>query len=104
MVRSRGYTQETALSQRVQDWKDVIQPELLRLVKHPPWLQPCCRPLLSCCPLSCRRSVQPLTSTTTATEWWQRWAALVIAALLPPSLLVWTTLRPVNICWLRCSW
>lgn len=32
MVNSRGYTQETALSQRVHDWKDAIQPELLRLV------------------------------------------------------------------------
>ncbi|CAF95061.1 unnamed protein product, partial [Tetraodon nigroviridis] len=35
VVSSRGYTQETALSQRVQDWKDAIQPELVRLEERP---------------------------------------------------------------------
>lgn len=32
VVNSRGYTQETALSQRVKDWKEAIQPELARQV------------------------------------------------------------------------
>ncbi|TNM91685.1 hypothetical protein fugu_020065, partial [Takifugu bimaculatus] len=35
LVSSRGFTQETALSQRVRDWEDAIQPELLRLEARP---------------------------------------------------------------------
>lgn len=36
MVNSRGYTQETALSQRVKTWEDAIRPELARQVKLQP--------------------------------------------------------------------
>ncbi|XP_029681372.1 condensin-2 complex subunit H2 isoform X2 [Takifugu rubripes] len=35
LVSSQGFTQETALSQRVRDWEDAIQPELLRLEARP---------------------------------------------------------------------
>lgn len=58
MVNSRGYTQETALSQRVEDWKDAIQPELLRLVNQQPRLQSCCRVCLCLTPVSVPVPVQ----------------------------------------------
>lgn len=33
-MSSRGFTQQTALSRRVKDWEDAVQPQLLRLVKQ----------------------------------------------------------------------
>uniref|UniRef100_A0A3Q4ASQ8 Condensin-2 complex subunit H2 n=1 Tax=Mola mola TaxID=94237 RepID=A0A3Q4ASQ8_MOLML len=35
VMSSRGYTQETALSQRVKDWEDTIRPELARQEESP---------------------------------------------------------------------
>uniref|UniRef100_A0A8C6WZZ8 Condensin-2 complex subunit H2 n=1 Tax=Neogobius melanostomus TaxID=47308 RepID=A0A8C6WZZ8_9GOBI len=37
VVNSRGYTQETALSRRVQDWEDKIKPELALQEERPPF-------------------------------------------------------------------
>lgn len=106
VVSSQGYTQETAMSRRVKDWKDQILPELQLQVRL--GTSSACFLLSSDCKLtSCmcfRRHVCHLTSTNMASESWQRWAASAVAGPSPPSFRVLITSRSASTCWLHCSW